>query len=805
MFELTANYSWGVNRAILHGTPYAKAFNGGVFTGGMGGSGNADWPGWDPFGKSSFGEAYTYRQIYWDKEKTVTDYLSRIQALLQYTKQKVDVAVLQDYHEAFENPSGNSFQSLLDNGYSYNLLTNGLLNSEDARKISGGVISPAGPAYKAVILDQVETLTLSSLNLLLAYADGGIPIILFDCDPATARVYGSDAGKDAQLRAKYQTLQAKSNVKTTSDKAEIPLLLKSLGVNPFARYSIPKLETTLYRDEATKTNYYYLFNNTSLFQGMLSAGSAKAYKDETAAAWGVPIDAPVVTLEGEGVPYVLDPFTGDTRQVGQYQANGDGTVSVRLDTIPGGNAAILALSAGDACTKQGKIVSSVTGGNDYRILRDSEGGPILRASSNGTWGVQMADGTSVSVTVRDMPGEMNLGASPWNLTLDSYGPKYADAKDLLGADNLQLVDPSETRITRADLGPVSLVSWGALSADASVVKQLIGVSNRSPADVNSATMNNISGRGYYSTSFQWASADVGAELKLSYANDQITGVVINGATLSVNNLTDRVDIGKYLKTGTNQLTVELSSTLNHRAGFEKDVSNIYSGGFGGATPSRYLENGLLGAVLIPYQDAPLTKEVPDPQNPAPPTPDPGTPHPDLPSVSIETVSIKSIAKQIYTGKQIRPAVSLTKDGKKLAASDYTIAYGANKKIGLGTVTIKGKGTFTGTRTLSFKIVPQKPTKLKVSAPGKNTLKITFNRVSKAQNIKKYRVLYRSKGALSWKYKTVTVKLTGRDGARTTASVTLKNLQKGKVYQIRVYAFAGNCKGYPTGIRTKTVQ
>ena len=63
------------------------------------------------------------------------------------------------------------------------------------------------------------------------------------------------------------------------------------------------------------------------------------------------------------------------------------------------------------------------------------------------------------------------------------------------------------------------------------------------------------------------------------------------------------------------------------------------------------------------------------------------------------------AKFAYKGSQIRPAVksSLTK------GSDFTVTYGANKNVGQGIVTIKGKGRYNGTVTKTFKIVPAKQT------------------------------------------------------------------------------------------------
>ena len=63
----------------------------------------------------------------------------------------------------------------------------------------------------------------------------------------------------------------------------------------------------------------------------------------------------------------------------------------------------------------------------------------------------------------------------------------------------------------------------------------------------------------------------------------------------------------------------------------------------------------------------------------------------------------------YTGKALKPKPTVTMkiDGKTVtlkSGTDYTVTYRNNKNVGTATVTITGKGNFTGTITLSFNIV-----------------------------------------------------------------------------------------------------
>lgn len=75
------------------------------------------------------------------------------------------------------------------------------------------------------------------------------------------------------------------------------------------------------------------------------------------------------------------------------------------------------------------------------------------------------------------------------------------------------------------------------------------------------------------------------------------------------------------------------------------------------------------------------------------------------AISLWDCSISSIPNQYFTGKGLKPKVTVTCDGEKLRAGvDYTLAYKDNVDIGTASVTIKGKGKCYGERTVYFNIV-----------------------------------------------------------------------------------------------------
>ena len=70
-----------------------------------------------------------------------------------------------------------------------------------------------------------------------------------------------------------------------------------------------------------------------------------------------------------------------------------------------------------------------------------------------------------------------------------------------------------------------------------------------------------------------------------------------------------------------------------------------------------------------------------------------------------SITTQPAPNYIYTGKQITPEIVMeaTFENPLVLGKDYTIEYGTNLNHGIGTVTITGKGNYTGTKTLSFNI------------------------------------------------------------------------------------------------------
>lgn len=130
----------------------------------------------------------------------------------------------------------------------------------------------------------------------------------------------------------------------------------------------------------------------------------------------------------------------------------------------------------------------------------------------------------------------------------------------------------------------------------------------------------------------------------------------------------------------------------------------------------------------------------------------------------------------YTGNALKPKVTV-KYGKKTLKSGthYKVKYSSNKKIGTAKITITGisKKGYTGSKTVSFKIVPAKPS-VKVSNKTTSSATLSWNKVKGAN---KY-IIYRYS---SNKYKKV--------ATISKTSYTVKKLSSATKYTYVVKAYA----------------
>ena len=94
-------------------------------------------------------------------------------------------------------------------------------------------------------------------------------------------------------------------------------------------------------------------------------------------------------------------------------------------------------------------------------------------------------------------------------------------------------------------------------------------------------------------------------------------------------------------------------------------------------------------------------------------------------MSLADAKISEIDDQTYTGGAITPSVKVTYNGDTLKqGTDYSVSYDDNVNIGTATVTLTGKGSYSGQRRVSFKILP-KGTRFKSTQRTGNKVALTW--------------------------------------------------------------------------------
>lgn len=185
------------------------------------------------------------------------------------------------------------------------------------------------------------------------------------------------------------------------------------------------------------------------------------------------------------------------------------------------------------------------------------------------------------------------------------------------------------------------------------------------------------------------------------------------------------------------------------------------------------------------------------------------------STEAKTISWKINAKAItpavtlstkeytYNGKVRKPTVTVKEGSTKFADSQYDVTYASGRKnVGTYKVTVKMKGNYSGSKTVSFKINP-KGTTLSGVTKGKKAATIKWKKQAakmSTSRITGYQIQLACDSKFTKNKKTVNVK----GYSKTLKKIT--GLKGGKRYyvQIRTYKKVGNTTYYSSWSKAKTV-
>lgn len=491
--------------------------------------GQASWPGWSPF------VPITGIAEPWDNRQPAWDHQADINTYIgrmQTVLQEGDLKSDVAVYRQGTNVGEVYFPDtgLEAAGYTYGFLSAPLLEGENAI-VRKGRLAPGGPAYGALVLDNQQALSLNAASAMLRHVRAGLPLVVVGDAPT--RVPGAATGDEA-LRKVITRLMAEPGVHRVGTRSQLPQLLKSIGVRP-ASEMVGTSSLISLRRATKKTDFYYMFNASE------SATTT------------------TVALQGEGKPYLLDAWTGEIEPLAKYRTE-KGRVVVDV-TLPATGSTVIALTKGtfDGGRSSGVHVEV----SDADSVAVDGGRLLVRNRTNEVTTTTLSNGRTLRTSFNGIPTVSRLNA--WQLDVESWGPGPNDWTD------------AKTQLPRRDV--------------------TAGPDGRLPSWTDIPGLADVSGIGRYRSTLmlgkRWQGGH-GAYLDLGAVFNTFA-VTVNGQRLDpVDQLNPRrIDLGGFLKKGTNVIEVEVSTTLRNK------VLTV-PGQAGGSGTSRQ-NYGLFGPVeLVPY-------------------------------------------------------------------------------------------------------------------------------------------------------------------------------------------------------------
>lgn len=170
------------------------------------------------------------------------------------------------------------------------------------------------------------------------------------------------------------------------------------------------------------------------------------------------------------------------------------------------------------------------------------------------------------------------------------------------------------------------------------------------------------------------------------------------------------------------------------------------------------------------------------------------------SPNLSNATITQISDQTYTGNPIYPAFTVYMDGRVLQqGTDYNVTYTNNVNMGTATITLTGIGSYSGTRTMTFRItgpslysatIDAIPDQLYTGSYLTPALTVRLNNLVLVPNVDYYATYSNNRNI-----GTATVTISGRGnytGSRTTTfRIIDRNLTYATISSISNQRYTGN--------------
>lgn len=471
--------------------------------------GNTTWPSWTTF-NYQYSAMHSPHEPAWEFYRDHFDFIARNNWVFQSGIPRIDLAIWQKMTVYPGHVELRTYEptDLEQLGYSYEYLSPDNLNLP-AAKVVDGILAPDAQAFKALIIRANDSLTLDGVSKLIEYANLGLPIILAGGVPST--VLGTLAPTVLrQVLRDLNTMSRLPNVHVTDSYFVAPTIT-SLGIRPLTKISTNTSWYTYWRSDPSE-NVDYVF----------------VYNDAMHAPQGIGASEGTVEFQSTKIPYEYNAWTGQKRPILAYTTTNTSTI------IPfklAGNQSTIVAFHPPTTEPSPPIRLSKTSANvlDWDI---NNGSVILKVSGPATF-------TKLSGQVQTVSTQLTppFTLSNWTLIAEHWDPPV----DIYDYTHGALKHNTTHQLS-------NLVSWLEIPG-----------------------LRNVSGRGYYSTSFQWPPTSIsnsnisigGAFIDFGFTYHTLQ-VSINGKRLPPLDVTQaRADIENYLVDGVNLVEAVIATPLGN--------------------------------------------------------------------------------------------------------------------------------------------------------------------------------------------------------------------------------------------------
>ncbi|GAA3142255.1 hypothetical protein [Nonomuraea salmonea] len=333
---------------------------------------------------------------------------------------------------------------------------------------------------------------------LLAYARDGLPIVLLGAWESASVPGVPREGDDERLRALVTDLLTQPTVRRVTTADEVPGALEALGVRPDVRYATPSTLLTM-RRVAGRVDYYYLCNG-------------KHQENAKPPVTAIDHEVTLARTDGNGVPYLLNPWTGRAERIARYTEDAGG-IHLRVALHPG-QARVIAIGRPGLFGDRTGTRPHATDTSADQVVYDN-GHLVIRTTKAGRHTTTLSTGRTITTRIDEIPQPTELRA--WHLKVRDRRP-----------------DGDHTHTLDLD----RLAPWHDLPG-----------------------LADVSGVGTYTTT---AHLDGPAYLDLGEVTDTCR-VRVNGHLLDpVDLLHPVIDVGPHLERGENTIEVEVATPLGNR-------------------------------------------------------------------------------------------------------------------------------------------------------------------------------------------------------------------------------------------------